>query len=168
MIQGAGKYNTYCTNWGCYDGVRRDDIDNGWPTWQQWPAWQQWSAGAGICSATEADRADDCSQLAQPGQPGQKTGTGGAQCTQPAQGPAACNADLSATTSGVAPGSGFVGAPNLSSQGYLRAPPLWHYTVPQSAAAVAAVCGPAGCGPPQIPVWAAFSQQPPLPSLLQQ
>jgi len=28
------SYNVYCTQWGCTQGVFRDDVDNGWPSWQ--------------------------------------------------------------------------------------------------------------------------------------
>ena len=29
----SNRYNIYCTNFGCFQGIARDDIDNGWPTW---------------------------------------------------------------------------------------------------------------------------------------
>ena len=94
-MQSDGGYNTYCTSWGCHDGVWLDDVDNGWPS----------RIPGGCCGG-------GCSSAA--------------SCT------------------------GVVGTPNVSAQGRLRAPPLWHYTVPQSAQALAGTCGPAGCPPSQL------------------
>ena len=42
---------------------------------------------------------------------------------------------------------GAVGTTRLDGRGRLGAPPLWHYTVPQSAELPGATCGPFGCGP---------------------
>lgn len=38
------QYNRYCTSQGCFEGVWRDDLDNGWPSWCG--AWAD-----GCCSA---------------------------------------------------------------------------------------------------------------------
>ena len=92
-------YNVFCTKWGCFAGVRRDDVDNGWPAWPAWPD-------------------------------------------------APCFA------------SGPIGAPSVGCDGVLRAPPRWHYTVPQDQGALMATCGPAGCGPVLLPVRSAWSSSP--------
>ena len=129
-MQGSKKYNSYCTSWGCYEGILRDDIDNGWPSWQ-------WPVIAGNCTADAANNA------------GLSHGCPGSDAVQRETG-AQCSCPF--------PGTGFVGTPHVSPQGQLRAPPLWHYTVPQSAADVAAMCGPAGCGPPQPQFSSSFTQ----------
>uniref|UniRef100_A0A6C0C009 Uncharacterized protein n=1 Tax=viral metagenome TaxID=1070528 RepID=A0A6C0C009_9ZZZZ len=87
------NYNTYCTNWGCFRGYYRDDIDNGWPSWR--PAPNRFMPPV--------------SQIG-------------------------------------------IGLPQEGPIGQLKAPPLWHYTVPQNQESIMSLCGSAGCGPITIPV----------------
>ncbi len=32
-MQRPDPYNAFCTNWGCFQGTWRDDVDSGWPSW---------------------------------------------------------------------------------------------------------------------------------------
>lgn len=50
-----------------------------------------------------------------------------------------------------------IGLPQYGKQGQLKAPPLWHYTIPQNQELQTSFCGPAGCGPIVIPSYSSFA-----------